>query len=115
MVKQRAAEENSHLRHTLNPTGRERLLSVLPTPQSVSIVSEFWRLHAEVKGLFQHHIQQPVELLGPKSRSQSCRTHTGNFIASKSIHPHGLVARARVNRAPKQVFGLCMVPTHGLN
>lgn len=89
--------------------------AALTSYAAISLNRELWRLRAEVKCLFQHDIQQLVELPGPKSRSQSFRTHSGNLVAAKGVHPDGLVARAGVNRAPKQVLGLCMVPTHGLH
>lgn len=74
-----------------------------------------WRLRSEVKRLLQHRIHDLPELFAAKSWSKPGRTNSGAFVAAKSVHPNGLVAGTRVNRAPKQLFRLCVIPPHGLS
>lgn len=68
-----------------------------------------------MKRLLQHGIHDVLELLATKNWSKPCRANSGALVAAKSVHPDGLIAGARVNRAPKQVFRLRMIPAHGLS
>lgn len=98
--------------------------NTLPSPRfatkrhgnSVSMnAGGLWRLRSEVKRLLQHRIHDLPELFAAKSWSKPGRTDSGAFVAAKSVHPNGFVAGTRVNRAPEQLFRLCVIPPHGLS